>query len=81
MRHRMRLCLAALAVAAATVPAAGRIKLAALPVRQRVEIQLDNAGATLVEEERIVPLLQSTPERGNNRIDFSWSNTHIDKNS
>ncbi|MBS3734679.1 MAG: hypothetical protein KGY99_07110 [Phycisphaerae bacterium] len=69
------------AVAVLATPAAGRIKLAALPVRQRVEIQLDNAGATLVEEERIVPLLKSTAERGNNRIDFSWSNTRVDKNS
>ena len=58
-----------------------RIKLAALPLRERVEIQLDNPRYTLVEEERIVPLLKSTPQRGNNRIDFSWSNTHIDKDS
>ncbi len=67
--------------AAVVSPAMGRIKLATLPVRQRVEIQLDNPQYTLVEEERIVPLLQSTDERGNNKIDFSWSNTHIDKNS
>ncbi|MHC4562607.1 MAG: hypothetical protein ACYS8X_07540, partial [Planctomycetota bacterium] len=66
------------------VPAAaawGRIKLAALPVRERVEVQLDNARYTLVEEERIVPLLKSTAATGNNRIDFSWSNTTIDKDS
>jgi len=62
-------------------PAQARIKLAALPARQRVEIQLDHGRYTLVEEERIVPLLQSTPARGNNRIDFSWSNTQIDKDS
>ena len=36
---------------------------------------------TLVEEERIVPLLASNNTRGNNRIDFSWSNTQIDKDS
>lgn len=65
----------------AAVPAAARIKLATLPVRERVEIQLDNAHFTLVEEERIVPLLKSTAENGNNRIDFSWSNTKIDKNT
>lgn len=59
----------------------GRIKLATLPVRERVEIQLDNGAATLVEEERIVPLLKSTPQAGNNQIDFSWSNTQIDKDS
>lgn len=64
-----------------TSPAAARIKLAALPQRERVEIQLDNGRYTLVEEERIIPLLKSTPEAGNNIIDFSWSNTHIDKNS
>jgi hypothetical protein len=62
-------------------PVQARIKLAALPVRERVEIQLDNGQATLVEEERIVPLLQSTAARGNNMIDFSWSNTQIDKDS
>ena len=58
-----------------------RIKLTALPDRERVEIQLDHGRYTLVEEERIVPLLKSTAERGNNRIDFSWSNTRIDKDS
>jgi hypothetical protein len=62
-------------------PAFARIKLAALPERERVEVQFDHGRATLVEEERIVPLLASTPERGNNRIDFSWTNTRIDKDS
>jgi hypothetical protein len=51
-----------------------RIKLVTLPVRDRVEIQLENPNATLVEEERIVTLL-----KGTNDIDFSWSNTAIDK--
>ena len=55
-------------------PAMARIKLTTLPVRQRVEVQLDNQSATLVEEERIVTLLQGT-----NSVDFSWSNTAIDK--
>ena len=58
-----------------------RIKLATLPVRERVELQLDNGRYTLVEEERIVPLLKSTGKTGNNMIDFSWSNTSIDKDS
>ncbi len=71
--------LVALAIAPAAAQA--RIKLAALPQRERVEIQLDDPRFTLVEEERIVPLLQSTPQRGNNMIDFSWSNTAIDKDS
>lgn len=82
MRTRRALALALMA--AATVgaqPALARIKLAALPQRERVEIQLDNGRYTLVEEERIIPLLQSTVKTGNNKIDFSWSNTRIDKNS
>src|SRR6266404_2685259 len=49
-----------------------RIKLITLPVRERVEIQLDNPNATLVEEERIVPLV-----KGENQVDFSWANTQI----
>ena len=65
---------AALAVAVLAQSAEARIKLATLPVRSRVEIQLDNASATLVEEERVVALLEGT-----NQIDFSWSNTEIDK--
>lgn len=65
----------------AAAPAGARIKLTALPARDRVEIQLDNARYTLVEEERIIPLLKSSIKTGNNKIDFSWSNTKIDKNS
>ena len=53
-----------------------RIKLITLPVRERVEIQLDNPNATLVEEERIVPLV-----KGENQVDFSWANTQIDSES
>src|SRR5688572_21226814 len=71
------------AVAAATLvpvlcPTAAwaRVKLITLPVRERVEIQLDNAAATLVEEERIVPLV-----KGENQVDFSWANTQIDPNT
>ena len=57
-------------------PAMARIKLITLPVRERVEIQLDNPNATLVEEERIVPLV-----KGENQVDFSWANTQIDSES
>ena len=64
----------AVATAALTSPAAARIKLATLPARERVEIQLENPNATLVEEERVVALL-----KGTNHIDFSWTNTQIDK--
>jgi hypothetical protein len=77
MRHLLLLALALLAAPAAEA----RIKLATLPRRERVEIQLDNGRFTLVEEERIVPLLKSTRETGNNRVDFSWSNASIDKDS
>jgi hypothetical protein len=56
--------------------AIARVKLITLPVRERVEIQLDNPGATLVEEERIVPLV-----KGENQVDFSWANTQIDPNT
>src|SRR5512140_1468822 len=53
-----------------------RIKLITLPKRDRVEIQLDNPNVTLVEEERMVPLV-----KGVNQVDFSWANTAIDKDS
>ena len=62
-------------------PAAARVKLATLPERERVEIQLDNGRYTLVEEERIVTLLKSTPANGNNKVDFSWSSTQINKDT
>jgi hypothetical protein len=78
MRHRT-LALWFFAIAAVSVlpsTAMARIKLITLPVRERVEIQLDNPNATLVEEERIVPLVQ-----GVNQVDFSWANTLIDPNT
>ncbi|MGA2258725.1 MAG: hypothetical protein ABSG53_29005, partial [Thermoguttaceae bacterium] len=68
--------LAIAVVSALPSMALARIKLITLPVRERVEIQLDNPNATLVEEERIVPLV-----RGVNQVDFSWANTQIDGNS
>ncbi len=71
------LCAAALGILILpTGTASARIKLITLPVRERVEIQLDHAQATLVEEERIVPLSQ-----GENQVDFSWANTQIDPNT
>jgi len=77
MRYRrLVLCFAAAAASALPSTALARIKLITLPVRERVEIQLDNPGATLVEEERIVPLV-----RGVNQVDFSWANTQIDPNT
>src|SRR5687768_8277122 len=72
-----------LALAAASIfvrpdmpQAYGRIKLITLPVRERVEVQLDHDSATLVEEERIVPLV-----KGENQVDFSWAGTAIDPNT
>jgi hypothetical protein len=68
-----------LAIAVAGIfasPGFARIKLITLPVRERVEIQLDHPNATLVEEERIVPLV-----KGENQVDFSWANTQIDPNT
>ncbi|MBT6274336.1 MAG: hypothetical protein HOI95_09405 [Chromatiales bacterium] len=55
---------------------AARVKLVSLPVRERVEVRLDHAVATLVEEARIVPLVQ-----GVNQVDFAWANTRIDASS
>lgn len=71
-----RIAVFALAVFAAARSADARVKLITLPVRERVEIQLDNPNATLVEEERIVPLV-----KGENQVDFSWANTQIDPNT
>ncbi|MCP3670223.1 MAG: DUF4139 domain-containing protein [Gammaproteobacteria bacterium] len=65
-----------LLLAAIPLETMARIKLITLPVRERVEIQLDSAQATLVEEERIVPLI-----KGVNQVDFSWANTRIDSDS
>lgn len=79
--RRLPIALILIATVTAANSALARIKLATLPVRERVELQLDNGHYTLVEEERIVPLLKSTAKTGNNMIDFSWSNTSIDKDS
>jgi hypothetical protein len=77
MNVRKRFVLLALAVIVFPGAAAwARIKLTTLPVRERVEVQLDHASVTLVEEERIVPLV-----RGVNQVDFSWANTRIDPNT
>src|SRR5437660_8948783 len=72
------LSLAAIVASLIFTPATAyaRIKLITLPVRERVEIQLDHETATLVEEERIVPLV-----KGENQVDFSWANTQIDPNT
>lgn len=71
-----RLVLAALITLGVPAPGEARIKLTTLPVRESVNIQLDHARATLVEEERLVPLV-----KGPNQVDFSWANTPIDPDS
>ncbi len=58
-----------------------RIKLITLPLRERVEIQLDHPGVTLVEEERVVPLVKTAGSAEPNQVDFSWANTAIDPDS
>lgn len=65
--------LGVLLLAAAPLDAVARIKLITLPVRERVDVQLDHPELTLVEEERVVPLVE-----GVNQVDFSWANTRID---
>lgn len=78
MRPRFPAILLVLLATLTAMPrlAEARVKLITLPVRQRVEIQLDHPQATLVEEERIVPLVA-----GVNQVDFSWANTQIDPNT
>ena len=63
-------------LAMATIPASGRIKLAALPDRAATIVRLDNPAFTLVEEERVLTLQQ-----GLNEVDFSWKGVAIDPDS
>lgn len=68
-----RICIVLTLISLFALPAHARIKLITLPVRERVEVQLDHPDVTLIEEERIVPLV-----RGINQVDFAWANTAID---
>jgi len=72
MKHKTLYSIIALSLCAVSMNAYARIKLITLPVREHVEIQLENKEVTIVEEERIVPL-----KKGKNDIDFSWHNTSI----
>jgi hypothetical protein len=72
-RTRFRVVLAVLASVAFAELAYARVKLISLPARDRVEIRLENQNATMIEEERTVPLV-----KGLNQVDFSWANTRID---
>jgi hypothetical protein len=58
------------------VPVHARIKLVALPERQKTIIRLDNPLATLIEEERVLTL-----QKGVNKVDFSWKGVSIDADS
>ena len=73
-------CAAAINLIAAMLLLGGvaqaRTKLAALPERSNVAIKLDNKGATLIEEERVITL-----QKGMNKVDFSWQGVSIDENS
>jgi len=68
------LTLACLALPMGTAQA--RTRLVALPDRELTRVNLDNHGATLVEEERILTL-----QEGLNRIDFTWKGVAIDVDS
>ena len=67
----LALALAAMCIAWPSVSQA-RIKLITLPLREKVEIQLDHPNVTLVEEERVVPLVQTPEGNEPNQVDFSW---------
>ncbi len=53
-----------------------RIKLVTLPDRDDTVVRLDNAQATLVEEERVLSL-----HKGINKVDFSWKGVNVDSDS
>lgn len=65
--------LAVLVAAQVAFSASARVKLVALPERGKTSISLEQPGATLVEEERLLTL-----QKGINKIDFSWRGVNID---
>ena len=69
------LALTLLALTSAS-PLLARVKLVALPDRARVVVSLQNVDATLIEEERLIPL-----QKGINQVDFSWRGVQIDPSS
>lgn len=56
--------------------ALARTKLVTLPDRDMIRMDLKNPVHTLLEEERTINL-----QKGTNRVDFSWANVAIDKDS
>ena len=72
MKNKTLYGIVAFSLCVISVNSYARIKLITLPVREHVEIQLENENTTIIEEERIVPL-----KKGSNDVDFSWHNTSI----
>lgn len=72
MKYRPLYGIIALSLCTVSVNTWARIKLITLPVREHIEIQLENEHTSIIEEERIVPL-----KKGLNSIDFAWHNTSI----
>jgi hypothetical protein len=73
---RQAALLVTLAMLGGAQQAAARTKLVTLPDREMIRMDLKNPAFTLIEEERPINL-----QRGVNRIDFSWANVNIDKDS
>ena len=71
MRWLVAMMLAATALAVTAPSASARIKLATLPVRERVEIQLENENATLDIEDDMNQLRNEFCGGGKDR-DASW---------
>ena len=67
-----------LLLGAAPADVLARIKLTTLPVRERVEIQLDHPQIALVEEERIVPLVKGVNPVSYTHLDVYKRQEHFD---
>jgi hypothetical protein len=76
MNGKARILVAAGILMAVCAIGQARIKLVALPERAATVIRLDNAAATLIEEERVLTL-----QKGANKVDFSWKGVSIDMDS
>lgn len=71
-----RLIMIVLFALLACFPCLARIKLVAVPERDKASVRLDNPSATYVEEERVLLL-----QEGINKVDFSWRGVMIDPDS
>lgn len=68
--------LLAIVLLLASVSAAARTRLLALPARSQVMVALDRSSAALIEEQRQIALTA-----GRNEVDFSWGHSQIDPDS